>query len=49
MVKKSITKGLFIAILNNEKIAFRTHKKKLQALEYYVRNTVTSYHREAPP
>ena len=49
MVKKSITKGLFIAILNNEKIAFRTHKKKLQALEYYVRNAVTSYHREAPP
>ena len=49
MVKKSKTKGLFIAVINNERIAFRTNKKQLKALEFYVSNAIESYQRELPP
>ena len=49
MVKKSKTKGLFIAVINNEQIAFRTNKKQLKALEFYVSNVIESYQRELPP
>ena len=49
MVKKSTSKAMFVAILNNDKVAFRIAKTHVKLLELYVRDLVREYGQIVPP